>query len=115
MFPVRRQKECELSPRGLAEACRQAPWPQGAAVRQARHLVSPAFPPSVPTPVGEDSFPTTPAPRLTALGKRTKGNLWFHKSGVEYLLFVMNPALMSLIKADSAIYHMSLVHQGNGS
>jgi hypothetical protein len=33
-----------------------------------------------------------------ALGTQTKGNHWFHKSGVEDLLFVMNPTLMSLIK-----------------
>lgn len=57
------------------------------------------------------SSPTT----ITALGKRTKGNLWFHRSGVEYLFFVMNPTLMPLIKAISAIHHMSLVSRGSRS
>lgn len=61
------------------------------------------------------SVPIPPFITSVTLGKRAKGNPRLHKSGVEYLLFVMNPTLMSLITVVSAIYHMSLAHQGNRS
>lgn len=80
---------------------------------------------SVPTDLGDSSLsvlflmslPSSLPPPAThtfvTLGKRTKGSLSFHKSGVEHLLFVMNPMSMSLINAASAIPHVSLAYQGN--
>lgn len=78
-------------------------------------LVSMAFPPACFYTFGRNSVPIPPLITFVTLGKRAKGNPQLHKSGLEYLLFVMNPTLMSLITVVLAIYHMSLVHQGNRS
>lgn len=121
MFPIIQANRIWKDQRGPGEVL-PAPWLQELPSQGPHHLISMAFAPECffPYTFGWSSLSIlflflSPPPTFVTLGKRAKGNLWFHKSGVEYLLCVMNRTLMSLIKAILAIYHMSLVHQGERS
>lgn len=90
--------EFGLSQRAFGDELMPVAPLQRAAVRQSPSPSLHGFSTSVLLHIWEkQSLHSVPVPPLITLGKRAKGDPRLHKSGVEYLLFVMNPTLMSLI------------------